>query len=110
MDNKGWNDIGYSFLIGQDGNAYEGRGWAVEGAHTAGYNDESHAVSFMGNFMDALPNQSALDAAQALIDCGIAEGYISSDYTLKGHRDVGSTSCPGDALYDEIQTWDHYPT
>lgn len=27
MDTKGWADIGYNFLVGEDGLAYEGRGW-----------------------------------------------------------------------------------
>ena len=36
---KGWWDIGYSFLVGEDGNIYEGRGWNEIGAHTKGYND-----------------------------------------------------------------------
>jgi len=108
MDSQGWNDIGYSFLIGQDGNAYEGRGWGIQGAHTVGYNSIAHAVSFMGNFDDELPNQKAMDAAQALIDCGVARGYIRSTYILRGHRDVADTACPGQTLYDEIKTWNNY--
>ncbi|TPP66324.1 Peptidoglycan recognition protein 5 [Fasciola gigantica] len=35
---RGYSDIGYSFLIGTDGQIYEGRGWGVVGAHTYGYN------------------------------------------------------------------------
>lgn len=35
---QGWWDIGYSFMIGEDGNVYEGRGWDEVGAHTYGYN------------------------------------------------------------------------
>jgi N-acetylmuramoyl-L-alanine amidase len=31
-------DIGYNFLIGEDGNVYEGRGWDEVGDHTFGYN------------------------------------------------------------------------
>ncbi|KAH9512608.1 Peptidoglycan-recognition protein SC1a [Bulinus truncatus] len=27
MDTRGWNDIGYSFLVGGDGSVFEGRGW-----------------------------------------------------------------------------------
>ena len=33
MDSNGWSDIGYSFLVGEDGNIYEGRGWSKVGAH-----------------------------------------------------------------------------
>ncbi|KAL8184655.1 UNVERIFIED_CONTAM: hypothetical protein K2H54_023160 [Gekko kuhli] len=47
---KGWCDIAYSFLIGEDGYVYEGRGWRAEGAHTLGYNDLSLGVAFIGLF------------------------------------------------------------
>lgn len=36
IESRGWFDIGYNFLIGGDGAAYEGRGWKTEGAHTLG--------------------------------------------------------------------------
>nr|AEW43447.1 peptidoglycan recognition protein 2 [Solen grandis] len=51
---------------------------------------------------------SAREAAQNLISCGVQSGKISSSYTLSGHRDVGTTACPGTSLYNEIQTWDNY--
>uniref|UniRef100_A0A674JM88 Peptidoglycan-recognition protein n=1 Tax=Terrapene triunguis TaxID=2587831 RepID=A0A674JM88_9SAUR len=50
MNNKGWCNIAYNFLIGEDGKVYEGRGWNTEGAHTYGYNDISLGIAFMGDF------------------------------------------------------------
>ncbi|GFO44102.1 hypothetical protein PoB_007060700 [Plakobranchus ocellatus] len=38
MDTRGWDDIGYSFLIGGEGTVFEGRGWDRVGAHTKGHN------------------------------------------------------------------------
>jgi hypothetical protein len=38
ISGNGWCDIGYSFLVGGDGNVYEGRGWDEIGAHTGGFN------------------------------------------------------------------------
>nr|XP_022289171.1 peptidoglycan-recognition protein SC2-like isoform X2 [Crassostrea virginica] len=111
MDIKGWSDIGYSFLVGEDGAVYEGRGWNKVGAHTQGYNSRGLAASVMGNFMNRKPNTAALNAMKNLIQCGISRGYITSTYKLYGHRDVVSTTtCPGDALYQEIKTWPHYST
>ncbi|XP_035689900.1 peptidoglycan-recognition protein SC2-like [Branchiostoma floridae] len=108
MDNRGWADIGYNFLIGEDGRVYEGRGFDRQGGHTQGYNSVAIAVSFVGDYMTRLPNQAALDAAKAIIACGVQLGKVTSGYRLQGHRDVGSTSCPGDTLYSHIRSWAHY--
>ncbi|XP_070572362.1 peptidoglycan-recognition protein SC2-like [Ptychodera flava] len=108
MDANGWGDIGYSYCIGEDGYAYEGRGWGVEGAHTYNYNRVSHGISYFGNFNNALPNEKALNAGQQLIDCGVSQNHIKSNYRLLGHRDVSATECPGHLLYDEIRTWPRY--
>lgn len=40
----------FSFLVGNDGNVYEGCGWHKVGAHTYGYNRNSMAIAFVGNF------------------------------------------------------------
>nr|AAR92030.1 peptidoglycan recognition protein [Argopecten irradians] len=112
INNKEWSDIGYSFLIGGDGQVYEGRGWGVVGAHTYNYNRRGYAVSFIGNFETTLPSTRARNAARALIQCGVDKGHINEDYTLHGHRDadrrVHPTVCPGQRLYDEISTWPHF--
>ncbi|KAF5402092.1 Peptidoglycan recognition protein 5 [Paragonimus heterotremus] len=43
MNTQKWSDIGYSFLVGNDGKVYEGRGWGVVGAHAKGANSRSVA-------------------------------------------------------------------
>ena len=49
MDDRGWWDIGYNFLIGQDGRIYEGRGFSVQGAHCSGWNTQTlGSVIFIG--------------------------------------------------------------
>ncbi|XP_045210358.2 peptidoglycan recognition protein 1-like [Mercenaria mercenaria] len=108
MDERGWNDIGYNFLVGEDGNVYEGRGWDHVGAHTKDYNSKSLGTSVIGNYTAKLPNQKALTALKTLIACGVEEKKLIPNYRLYGHRDAGKTSCPGDALYKLIQTWPHY--
>lgn len=50
LDERGWYDIGYSFVIGEDGNAYEGRGWDYVGAHAPGYNTQSIGICIIGDF------------------------------------------------------------
>lgn len=50
LDERGFYDIGYSFVIGEDGNAYEGRGWDYVGAHAPGYNTQSIGICIIGDF------------------------------------------------------------
>lgn len=104
----GWDDIAYSFLIGGDGQVYEGRGWDRVGSHTYRYNFVSLAVAFIGDFNNTMPGPIALSAAQKLLMCGVHRNAIKTTYSLYGHRDVRDTSCPGYTLYNAIRKWSHY--
>ncbi|KAE8584994.1 hypothetical protein XENTR_v10021187 [Xenopus tropicalis] len=108
MKSNGWCDTGYNFLIGEDGQVYEGRGWETVGAHAKNYNFNSIGISFMGTFTNRAPNTAAQKAAKDLISCGVAKKGINSDYTLKGHRDVSATECPGTNLYNLIKNWPNF--
>jgi N-acetylmuramoyl-L-alanine amidase len=55
-----------------------------------------------------LPPQQMLDATQSLIEYSVQNGYLSSTYKILGHRQVRSTECPGQRLFDEIGTWCHF--
>ncbi|XP_076240324.1 peptidoglycan-recognition protein SC2 [Calliopsis andreniformis] len=104
MDDHGWFDIGYSFVIGEDGNVYEGRGWDYVGAHAPGYNSQSIGICVIGDFSDFLPNKAALKALNALIDYGVSLGKISESYHVLGHRQAKNTLCPGDEFYKYVVT------
>ncbi|WWT39964.1 hypothetical protein [Microcystis phage Mae-JY09] len=85
---RGWSDFAYNFAISPAGRIYEGRGANVWGAHTVGHNDEP-AVCLMGDYSRQTPTLAMRDAVWWLADhLGMTE--------LDGHRDVNSTSCPGD--------------
>ncbi|XP_053330050.1 uncharacterized protein LOC128503881 [Spea bombifrons] len=106
IDKRGYCDIGYNFLVGEDGLVYEGRGWKTQGVPT--YSQPSIGISVIGTFSKRAPNKKALNAVKSLINCGVSNGYIRKDYILKGHRNLGKTDCPGDKLYDIIKTWPHF--
>ncbi|XP_064610138.1 peptidoglycan recognition protein 1-like [Liolophura sinensis] len=109
MDERGWGDVGYSFLIGEDGSVFEGRGWARVGAHTHSYNTVAFGVALLGNFMYRRPKPAALTALQNLLKCGVHMGHISATFRLFGHRDTRQgTLCPGDILYSIIRQWPHF--
>jgi peptidoglycan recognition protein len=50
MDEKGYSDISYSFMVGEDGNVYEARGWDRQGGHATGHNTDSIGICFIGTF------------------------------------------------------------
>ncbi|XP_037949218.1 peptidoglycan-recognition protein LB-like isoform X2 [Teleopsis dalmanni] len=105
---RGWNDIGYSFLIGGDGMIYTGRGFNVIGAHAPKYNDKSVGICLIGDWRTDLPPPQMLRAARELISFGVAKGYIHPEFKLLGHRQVRDTECPGNRLFSEISTWPHF--
>ncbi|XP_060557416.1 peptidoglycan-recognition protein SC2-like isoform X1 [Ruditapes philippinarum] len=108
MDTNEWDDIGYNFIVGEDGNVYEGRGWGLVGAHAPGFNSKSLGICVIGDFSKSVPNQAAQNAVKDLISCSVARKKLSSSYRLRGHRDVKTTACPGTSFYNVIRTWKNY--
>ncbi|XP_053300324.1 peptidoglycan recognition protein 6 [Pleuronectes platessa] len=106
---RGWDDIGYSFVAGSDGHIYQGRGWHRQGAHTLGHNSIGYGVSFIGDYASSLPSQHSMGLVRdQLASCAVGGGRLEAGFTLQGHRQVVNTSCPGDALYKEITSWEHF--
>lgn len=116
VNGRGWNDIGYNFLVDKWGRIWEGRkggiGKPVIGAHTYGHNDDAFAMSAIGTYTDKAPSAAVLAAYSRLYAWkfdmhGIdPKGKTNLDglkrRTLIGHRDTYATACPGDALYRKL--------
>ncbi|NXS50748.1 PGRP2 amidase, partial [Balaeniceps rex] len=106
QDARGWDDIGYSFVVGSDGYLYQGRGWHWVGAHTKGYNSKGYGVGYVGDFSATLPDTDAIALVRdGLLPCAVRTGRLHRNYTLRGHRQMGRTDCPGNSLFREIETW-----
>lgn len=108
---KGWGDIGYHYVIGKDGEIFEGKagGDKVVGAHVYCNNIGTVGVSVMGNFQNDKPSTKQINSLKATI-AKLATKYNLNveQYTsfhgesipnLVGHRDLGATACPGTNLY-----------
>lgn len=125
-DTRRWNDVGYNYLVDRFGTIYEGRAGGIDlpviGAHAQGFNGVSAGISVIGSFTSAEPPGAVLEAVSRLIAwrlplAGVpvdgqatvvsGGGSLSrfragTEVTLPricGHRDVGSTACPGDRLH-----------
>ncbi|MDN4175027.1 FG-GAP-like repeat-containing protein [Nocardioides sp. SOB77] len=111
---RGWSDVGYNFLVDRFGRIWEGRYGGIDrpvvGAHTLGYNENSFAMSAIGNFDVAKPGSAMVQAYGALFAWKLSlHGVDASSPTqlvgrktfraINGHRDAGSTACPGRYLY-----------
>ncbi|KAM4567192.1 peptidoglycan recognition protein 5 [Odontesthes bonariensis] len=99
MSERQFDDIGYNFLVGGDGTVFEGRGWGVVGAHTKGHNNDSLGIAFMGNFNNDTPSKEALSSVKQLLLSGVSQDFLHPQFVLFGHRDLGTTACPGENLY-----------
>jgi hypothetical protein len=123
---RGWNDIGYNFLVDRFGRIWEGRrggiDQAVQGAHAGGFNFRTLGIAMIGNSETATPTPAAVTAIERLIAWRLdlaridplgttvltAQAYASARWpagtavrlpVIMGHRDVGYTACPGARLY-----------
>ncbi|EFN81745.1 peptidoglycan-recognition protein SC2 isoform X1 [Harpegnathos saltator] len=108
MNSKKWSDVGYNFIVGEDGNIYEGRGWGKQGAHSKPFNNKSIGICIIGDYTNRTPNSAAVQAVDSLIAYGVSSGEIKNDYKLLGHRQTWQTNCPGNSLYTMMQSWPHW--
>ncbi|WP_182353689.1 N-acetylmuramoyl-L-alanine amidase [Flaviflexus huanghaiensis] len=117
---RGWDDIGYNFLIDRFGTIYEGRygslasapGKMVVGGHAVPANTGSVGISVMGTYTGSIqPSVSSMRAIEDIIAWQFSTGNVDPRGTwtfynsrlgrystvpaILGHRDVASTACPG---------------
>lgn len=124
----GWDDLGYNFVVDRCGGIYEGRTGSVDrdvrGAHTEGFNNDSVGIAALGNFgagrkvplamlrsIAAIaawkldPSVDPLGRVRLVSSNGgsrYPEGTAVTLNVISGHRDVYETTCPGQALYDDL--------
>ena len=120
---NGWNDVGYNFLIAQNGAIYEGREGAgpneenVLGSHFCGKNSQTMGICVLGNYETAEPTAAALNSLTRLISWKLDKANLNpAEYMLHppssanpvalgviaGHRDGCTSECPGKNLYAKI--------
>lgn len=99
MEEKGFADIGYQYLINETGQLFEGRALNVRGAHTFGANFGSVGICLIGNFEEVQPAEVQLGIYKALA-AALIKQYPRIN-RMAGHKDFnpGITLCPGKNLY-----------
>jgi len=118
-ESNGWSDIGYNFVIAQNGDLYAARDPDggeqdnVIGAHFCGSNGSTMGICLMGNYETAEPTQETWNTLENLVAYKLNKesldpqlysehplGYIGN---IAGHRDGCSTSCPGENVYLKLE-------
>jgi SpoIID/LytB domain protein len=129
-----YSDMAYNFLVDRYGRLYEGRGGGVDkavvGGHTAGFNDQTFAVSAIGNFQKLKPQDpeiaAIVDSVSSLLAWKLSmnhrdpngqttlvsdsaagtskhkAGQTANASVVGGHGDIGSTTCPGRYLEEQL--------
>lgn len=107
---RGYDDIGYNFLIDPTGRVIEGRGAEVQGSHSGpDQNAGNVGISLMGHFDRENPTAAQSDALEKLAGF-LVYGYsidTRADAFLVGHSDVpnAQTECPGSNAYARLPAW-----
>lgn len=99
---RNYGDIGYHFMIDYSGAVWEGRSLAYEGAHVSGQNERNIGVMLLGNFEKQWPSKSQLNSVDT-IAAKLRERYGIKRHRVFGHRDLGSTACPGRHFYPFVR-------
>src|SRR5215211_2318679 len=102
---------------------YGGIARNVVGAHAEGFNTGSTGVALLGNYTSAVPTAAEHGALAAILAWRLDVAHVDPHSSVtaisggnaryaagvpvflravSGHRDTGFTSCPGDALYRQI--------
>ncbi|MFC4468070.1 peptidoglycan recognition family protein [Streptomyces xiangluensis] len=126
-----WGDIGYHFLIDEEGTIYEGRfsgddgipahdgdGNLVTAFHAAGFNSGNLGIALLGTLTTQDPTEAAREAltrlTRVLVRFHGVDPKAQVTYTnpingttrdvpeISGHRDWMETECPGQVMYDEL--------
>ena len=94
---RGFNGIGYHFVIYLDGSIHVGRALAKAGAHCKGYNAHSIGVCYIGGVATdgKTPKDTRTDAQKASLVKLITElRQQFPNASVHGHREFANKACP----------------
>jgi N-acetylmuramoyl-L-alanine amidase len=98
VEERGWSDIGYHFLVTRDGTVCVGRPLSRAGAHAKGHNADSIGVCYVGGVDENMKPQDNRTEAQASamydLICELTTRFHVTD--VLGHCDLPrvTKACP----------------
>lgn len=106
VEDRGWSDIGYHYIIDRDGTVAEGRSMERDGAHVRGHNKGTVGICLLGGFGSSendSPHDHYTPSQLAALRMLIAdlEANHRTITKVSGHNEYAAKACPG----FRVQTW-----
>jgi PKD repeat protein len=118
---NGWSDMGYNYLVAQDGTIFTGRDPLageqdnVIGAHFCGRNAGTMGICILGTYSNVEPTTVALQSVASVLTWKAFKdnldplGFQSHPANpnlgvIAGHRNGCATECPGQRTYNKLDS------
>ena len=100
---KGYNGIGYHYVIGLNGEVWEGRDINLIGAHTQGQNANSIGVCYIGGCDKSMKAKDTRTAAQKVALLNLVKELKKQfpTATIHGHNEFAAKACPS----FDVKSW-----
>ncbi len=95
---RNWWDLPYHFMLGLNGEIFEGRDYHYMGETNTTYNPEGHfLISVVGNYGRQEPTPELMNSIADLMAWALDEFDLPLD-KIGGHYNYADTGCPGEHL------------
>ena len=103
VEDNGWRDVGYHYIIRRNGELELGRRHDDTGAHAAGYNHKTIGVCMVGGMADDNSAENNFtDKQWTSVSDLIKQIKVNyPDVNVIGHNEISSKECPS----FDVQKW-----
>lgn len=109
IQNRGFKEIGYHYIITLDGEIHKGRPEYEIGAHALGHNANSIGVCYIGgveeNNVTKPKDTRTPEQRRSLIDIVKRLQASYPNATVHGHNEFANKACPSFNVQDELYTF-----
>ena len=97
VEDRGWSDIGYHYIIKNNNEVFVARPENKKGAHSPPRNGDSIGICVVGNYDAENPRKPMMDALETLINELLQKHNLTWN-EVTWHRMWQATACPGEKL------------
>ena len=101
---RGWNGIGYHFVVTKDGKVWYVGDVGTARANVANMNEKVIGICMVGDFTKHLPSDEQITSTYLLCSFFIEQPNWPNLHSWKnvvGHKDLKATACPGSSWDDQ---------